>query len=218
MKINRRLMIIIFLSTVVASILVVALYFFLLSLTEAEPVINIYTYDRNIEKGSIIEDSDIIEKQISKSIYVLGIETSKDKIVGKKLIVDVNDGEFIFANKLTDRGRVENEFDDLYIMGIDVTNISNMLGTQLKESETYFITPVLDIDSSLEINKDIEIVIVSLVDSTGNIVSGERPSPIKTVNVGIKEKSDLDLVKRLESYDRVEIIRYPINKKNVITK
>lgn len=212
MKINRKLMTIILLSTVVASILVAALYFFLLSLTEPEPVTNIYTYSRNIEKGTILEESDLKVKQVPKSIYASGLETSKDNIIGKRLIVNVNDGEFVFANKLTDRGRVENEFDDLYIIGIDVNNISNALGTQLKESETYYITPVIDVESSAVVSKDIEIVIISLVDSIGNVVNGERPSPIKTINVGLRTKADLDIVKGLEAYDRVEIIRYPIKK------
>lgn len=212
MKINRKLMTIILLSTVVASILVAALYFFLLSLTEPEPVTNIYTYSRNIEKGTILEESDLKVKQVPKSIYSPGLETSKDNIIGKRLIIDVNDGEFVFANKLTDRGRVENEFDDLYIIGIDVNNISNALGTQLKESETYYITQVIDVESSASVLRDIEIVIISLVDSIGNVVNGERPSPIKTINVGLRTKEDLDIVKGLEAYDRVEIIRYPIKK------
>jgi hypothetical protein len=214
---------IIIISAIVSVVIASVMYFFLLSLTEPEPLVEIYTYSRNIDKGTILSELDINSKDIPKSLYSYGIESSKENIVGKKLLTGVNAGEFIYTNKLTERGRIENDFDDLYIIGIDVTNISNFLGTQLKEGDTYYLLGdkevlaavetdiVTKTDSVVEtIISNVEVTIISLVDSTGNVVLGNKQTPIKTVNLGVKKLEDLHTVKELEKLARVDLIRYPV--------
>lgn len=233
MKINKRLMKIIIISALAAVVLASLMYYFLLSLTEAEPLVEIYTYSRNIDKGTILSELDINSKDIPKSLYSYGIENSKENIVGKKLVIDVNAGEFIYTNKLTERGRIENDFDDLYIIGIDVTNISNFLGSQLKEGDTYYLlgdnnTSPLELEENSNdlftntdqevktLISDVEVVIISLVDSTGNVVLGSKETPIKTVNLGVKKLEDLHTIKKLEKLIRINLIRYPVVKETSI--
>lgn len=205
-------------SFVVAIVIVAAIYYSMAAALSPEPVVKVYTFTKNLESGYIITPLDIKESFIPKSLHTVSLEENIDDIVNKKITADVAAGEFVYSNKLTDRGRIESNYDDLYVIGIDVTNISNSLGTQLKVGDIYHLI-YNDLIDTTEENENItiegntvqsiEVTILALIDNTGNEVIGDKQTPIKTINVGCKTLEDIEKIKVLEQIDQIEIIRFP---------
>lgn len=218
MKVNGRLLKIALISFIGAAIIVAIIYTTMASSFAPEPKVKAYIYTKSLDKGMIITYSDIQEISIPKSLFSSALEQSLDNIIDKKIIVDVSAGEYVYSNKLTDRGRIETDYDNLYIVGLDVTNISDYLGTQLKVGDTYYlviesIRNPEDAQGEIAVNYNrdmqIEIIIVGLIDNTGNEVLGDKQTPVKTINIGVKSLEEVNRIIANEQLDTIEIVRFP---------
>ncbi len=200
MKINKRLAIIFGLSGAVAVVLSGILYYILL--TEADPVkqIGLPVLTVQLEKDAVIQEGNIKVQKFNADTVPTGVIRDKNQIVGKQLSVKLHPGEFIFSSDIAERGEVSEPLKKLYIIGVDVNNISNFLGTQLEIEGVYYV---------LTENENIEVSVAGLIDSTGNAVFGEHQVQIETVNLGVKTMKELKLLKQLELAEGIELIKYP---------
>lgn len=200
MKINKRLIIIIAISGLVAGILSVALYMIMLSEASPDPQVRVPVLNTQIEKGGVILEGNISYLTINSSAVQAEVARDKSVLIGKKAVQKIHAGELIFLSDVADRGEVAEALKDLYIVGVDVSNISNFLGTQLQpEGDYYIITDTGTIQAK----------VATLVDTAGNAVYGDKQVPIKTVNLGVKTLSEVNQIILLEKTDAIELVKFP---------
>ena len=56
---------------------------------------------------------------------------------------------------------------------------------------------------------NIEVLVASLVDSTGNAVYGDKQVAIKTINLGVRTLEEVKRIKELEIVDAIELVKFP---------
>lgn len=200
MRINRRLVMIIVVSGTLAAILSGLLYYVLA--TESNPVkqVQVPILSVQLEKDSVIQEGNIKLASFNASTVPSGVIMDRQQLIGKKLSDRVYAGSFIFGTEIAERGDVAEPLKGLFIIGIDVNNISNFLGTQLEIEGTYYV---------LNATGNVEVKVAGIVDTAGNSVFGDRQVPIKTVNLGVKSLEEVKLLKALEAADGIELIKYP---------
>lgn len=200
MKFNKRLMLIMGTSGVVAVVSALLIYFLMLQELDPEKTVKVPVLNTMIQKDEIIRPEQIKWVSFNEGALPSGVIKAESEIIDKKATVDIQPGEYLFSNKLNERGDVSDPLKTLYIIGVDVTNISNCLGTQLEQDGLYYI---LANDTAIEVR------VAGLVDNTGNAVYGNKQVPIKTINLGVKTLADVKLIKQLEVMDSIELVKYP---------
>ncbi len=204
MKINKRLIIIIMVSGVIAGILSILLYFMLKNEVQPEKQFQIPVLNVALNKDEVILEANIRYLKINEGAISSEVIRDKAALVGKKVVQKIRSGEAIYKSDIAERGEITESLQSLYIIGVDVSNISNFLGTQLLlDGEYYIITD----------QGNIKVIIAGLVDSTGNAVYGDKQMAIKTVNIGVKTLEEVKVVRQLEIMDGIEIIKYPDKQK-----
>lgn len=200
MKINKRLLMIFTISGGIAVLLSCLLYY--LVITEADPVkqVGIPVLSIQLEKDSVIQEGNIKTEYFNANSIPNGIIRDRKQLIDKQISAKIHPGEFIFSSDIVERGEVSEPLKKLFIIGIDVNNISNFLGTQLEIEGVYYV---------LNGDKNIEVRVAGLIDSTGNSVYGEHQVPIETVNLGVKTMAELNQLRQLEMADGIELIKYP---------
>ncbi len=192
-KINKRLIKIGVTCLIIAIILTSALYRNMKTAAQPEENIKIATFSQNLIRNTILEDRDIAIEDIPLSKAPATALRDKNSLVGKRLIVDVNKGEYAFNNKVTERGDIRIDIDDMWLMGLDVKDISNFIGVQLKAGEEYgLIYP----DPLGQINVRDIVKIVSLVDNLGKEIISNGEGVPKTINIAVKNKDAMIQITR----------------------
>lgn len=153
-----------------------------------EETIKVAHFSQNIIKNTILEDRDIVMLEVPVSRAPDGALQSKNALVGKRLIVDANKGEYAFLNKVTERGDIKIDVEDMWVIGIDVKDISNYMGIQLKSGEYYGLI-YLDINGALDIRHLVKIV--SLIDNVGKEIFSNGEGVAKTINIAVETKEEL---------------------------
>lgn len=190
-------------SGLLAVVLSILLYYILL--TETSPVKQVWipVLSVQLDRDAIIQDGNIKMQAFNSETIPSGVIRDKKQLVEKQITTRIHAGEFIFSSDIAERGEVSQPLKDLYIIGIDVNNISNFLGTQLEIEGIYYV---------LTDSGNIEVRVAGLIDSTGNAVYGEHQVPIETINLGVKNLEEVKLLRQLESLDSVELIKFPNEK------
>lgn len=183
-----------------AALLSGILYYVLVN--ESSPVkqVQVPVLSIQLEKDSIIQEGNVKLASFNANSLPSGVITERQQLIGKKVSSRVHAGSYVFNSEISERGEVAEPLKGLYIIGIDVNNISNFLGTQLEIEGTYYV--LTDIGN-------VEVKVASLVDTAGNAVFGDRQVPIKTVNLGVENLDEVRLLKVLETADGIELIKYP---------
>lgn len=200
MKINKRLIIIIAVSGLLAGALSVFLYMLMLTEVQPESQVRVPVLNTMIDKDDVILEVNISYLSINEGAITGEVIKTKSELIGKKAVQKIRAGEPIYGSDVAERGAVADPLQELYLIGVDVSNISNFLGTQLLQEGQYYI---------LTDQGNIEVRIAGLVDSTGNAVFGDKQVPIKTINFGVKTLEDVQKIRLLEMVDGIELVKFP---------
>lgn len=200
MRINRKLILIIVISGALACVFSILLFLVLRNEVQPEKQVLIPVLISQIGRDEIILEGNIRYLKINENAVPAEVIRNKESLINKKAVQKIRPGQLIYNGDIAERGEVTKELGKLYIVGIDVSNISNFLGTQLLQEGEYFI--VTD-------QENVRVVIAGLIDSTGNAVFGDKQAPIKTINLGVKTLEDVKLLRKLESLDYIELVKFP---------
>ncbi len=210
MKINRRMKIILVVCAVLGVFFTALLYNMMKASVEPVKEVMIPVANQSLVKDTEIKDSDIKMVAYKEDLIPVNAITEKQSLIGKRLLDVVHEGEIFFDSRLSERGvtRVD-DIDGMYIVGIDVENISDYLGLQFKIGDKYEIYSKMP---GVEPVKLSEVIIVSLVDLSAKEVIDSEGANLKTVNVAVKTETEMKSVIVAEMNRAIEIIKPPVNK------
>ena len=206
MKVNRKLLKIGVVSLVIAVAITVFVYREMALIAQPEETKRVPVFERNIQEGKAIRPGDISHKQIPVSLIPGGVIIDTSAAHGKILVDSVNEGEFIFLHRLTERGLIEKGNETFWEIGIEVSLLSNFLGAQIKEGEQYFLlyTPA-ETTKRVILNK---VIISSLVDSTGKRIIADE-GIVRTLNVLVPSKEEVLEIASAKLISDFELVRAP---------
>lgn len=209
MKVNKRLIKIAAICLIVSMGLVFFAYKIMRQAAQPEARKKTVHFNADITKGTIITKNDLILKDTPVSLITENTVMSKEEINDKRLVVDANKGEMVYLNNVTERGNIRIDVDNMWIIGIDVKDISNFLGVQLKTGEEYALIHKNYIDNKYTGSADIinKVKIVNMVDNTGREILENGEGVAKTINVAVNTQEEM-----LEIADRKEKGRFEIAK------
>jgi hypothetical protein len=205
---NRRLSIIALFSLIVASVLTYLIYTEMKSVAQPEETKEILVFARAIEAGEIIHSKDLVQRNFPVSLIPEGIVINKESVTNKTVSSKVNEGEFVFVEKVTKRGEVEKRNEDFWEIGIEVSSLSNFIGAQFKESERYFLlyTPLNSTERAI-----LNVVILSsMVDSTGQRILTKDQDVVRTINVLVSSKEEVIEISTAKLFSDFELVRAPV--------
>lgn len=174
----------------------------------AQPEIkkDVVVFSQPVPAGEVIKKENVRLIKINASAYPLNAISDPIKCIGKRTTAFSQQGQFIFPDSYSDRGENRKDTSELFLVGIDVENISNFLGCQLKPGEKYLLY-----DKSTLIPTFVaSVTIDGLIDAAGQNVSG-TDNPTKTINVGVKTKAEMETIITKKTLKMLEITREPQN-------
>lgn len=206
-KINRRLLQIGILTLIVAIIVTVLVFNQMKKAAQPEPTESIAYFADYLPVGIILKDSDIKMKETPKSMIPVDAVRHKRELVGREIVANVSKDDFALINKTTERGEVKKDVQDLWEIGIEVKEISDFLGSQIKVDEYYallFADPL--INQKYPINK---VKVTGLVDSTGRIIHQNSDSLPKTVLLTVGTEEEMKEIASYKIKGLFELVRPP---------
>jgi hypothetical protein len=206
-KLNRRLLKIGITCLLIA--IVVTLYTFdkMKEASQPEVTESIIYFSNDLVRGTIITPADIKEKKTPISMIPSNAIRDKKEIVDRELLVDVSKDEFALLNKTTIRGEIREDIEDMWEIGLEVKEISDFLGSQIKIDDYYallFADPITN-EKHL-INK---VKITGLVDSTGKTVYANSESVPKVVIVAVETEEEMNEIASYKMNGLFELVRPP---------
>lgn len=197
MKVNRRLINIALVSLVIAGIITFFIFDTIQKAAQPEPTEPIAYFKYNLDKDTVLKQSDIVFLHTPVSLIPKTAVRSYDEIRGKRLMIRAEAGDMVLTGKLIERGDVKVDVKDYWTIGLDVTNISNYLGGNLKDGGDYILLHKNLEQPAVIISK---VKIANLVDSAGKIITDNGDGLIKTVNVSVEDEGTLlDIATKKES-------------------
>ncbi len=210
MKINKRLIQIAILSLLIALGISTFLFSTIKKASEPEPTERIAYFKIPIEKGMVFKKEDI-DKYIEmiptpKSRIPKTAVRDTSQIIDKRLTVNADAGEYVLIGKFIERGDVRVDITKLWTIGLDVKNISNYLGGNLKEGGDYLLLYISPEKAAEVIS---EIKIANMVDTNGRPITETGDGLIKTVNVSVQEQDTMMKIAALKDVGTFEIVDSP---------
>lgn len=206
-KINRRLLQIGIGCLIVA--LILTFYTFNQMKKNAQPELteSIAYFADYLPRGIVLKDSDIKMKETPLSMIPLDAIRNKDELVNRELIIDVSKDEFALLNKTTIRGEIREDVESMWEIGIEVKEISDFLGSQIKIDEYYallFADPLTN--EKYVINK---VKITGLVDSTGSTIHPNSEGLPKVVIIAVETEEEMKEIASYKMQGLFELVRPP---------
>lgn len=209
MKFNRRMKIVLLVCVLLAIFTTALLYNTMKSSVVPVEEIMVPVANQSLIKDTEIKESDVKMISIKGNLVPKDAIKSKTELIGKRLLDVAHEGEFFFPNRISERGVTRVVIDDMYVVGIDIENISDFLGLQLKIGDKYILYSKMP---GVEPVKLAEVIIVSLVDLSAKEVIDSEGANLKTVNVAVKTESEMKALITAEQNRAIEIIKPPVNK------
>lgn len=206
-KINRRLLQIGMGCLIVALILTLYTFNQMKKAAQPEPTESIAYFAEHLPRGMVLKDSDIKMKETPLSMIPLDAIKDKKMLIDRELIVDVSKDEFALVNKTTVRGERREDVESMWEIGIEVKEISDFLGSQIKIDEYYallFADPVTN--EKYPVNK---VKITGLVDSTGNAIHPNSDGLPKVVIMALETEEEMKEIASYKMKGLFEIVRPP---------
>lgn len=203
-KINKRLINIAIVSFIIAAVLTFTAYKTVKRASEPEERMKIAYFKRDLERDLIINESDLTLRETPVSLMPRNCITNISSVVGKTLIFDVSAGDFALSNNFISRGELRVDVNEMWLISIDVDNISNFLGSQLKEGEYY---ALIFIDKNGEANVLNKVKLVNMVDATGKIITENGASLIKTINIAVNSNGEMIEIAKKKRAGSFELVR-----------
>ncbi|TAH59757.1 MAG: hypothetical protein EWM50_07495 [Gottschalkiaceae bacterium] len=206
-KLNRRLLQIGIGCLIVAIVFTIFTFNQMRKAAQPEPTESIAYFSNNLTRGIVLKDSDIKMKETPISMIPLDGIKDKKMLIGRELIVDVSKDEFGLLNKTTIRGEIREDVESMWEIGIEVKEISDFLGTQIKIDEYYallFADPVTN--QKHLINK---VKITGLVDTTGNAIHPNSEGLPKVVLLAVETEEEMKEIASYKMQGLFELVRPP---------
>lgn len=206
-KINRRLLQTGILCLVVAALLMGYVLRQMKRAAQPEPTEQILYFSVSIPRGTVIRDSDLIMKPTPVSMIPTGALKSKEQLIGRELIVDVVKDEFALMNKTMVRGEVREAIESLWEIGVEVSEVSNFLGAQIKVDEKYallFADP-----ETLEKNIINLVQVTGLVDANGKLIHPNGDGLPKTLLLAVGSQEEVQEIASYKMKGSFELVRPP---------
>jgi hypothetical protein len=214
-KINGRLRKIALVAFALAIVVNIFIYKSMKKAALPEETETIAYFKYNMEKNSIIEDDSSIEfRATPKSLVPKTAVRNLEEIKGKRLVMKADKGDFVLTNKLIERGDVRVDVTKLWTIGLDVKNISNFLGGNLREGGEYLLLyKKMDNEKYLIGEPEIvsKIMVVNMVDSTGRVITENGENVVKTINISVDNKETMLRIAIGKEEGKFEIIDAPKN-------
>ncbi len=206
-KINKRLIQIGVGCIILALILTAYLYRNIKRAAMPEATTKVVHFNKSIPKNTILEDRDLELLEVPVSRVPERALNSKESLVGQRLIIDVNRWEYATETKTTSRGDIKVDVEDMWIIGIDVKDISNYMGIQLQSGQYYGL--IYDnLTDELDVRHMVKIV--SLVDNVGKEIFSNGEGVAKTINVAVETKEEMLEITKFKHLGMIfEIIKTP---------
>lgn len=208
MKRNRKLKIIIAVCFIFAILVNYMMYNIIKLKADPEPEVSILVF-KELEADTELTETNFRYMKVKESQVPKGIIKNIDDLIGKRLTINVHDGEFIYPDKISERGVYKIDTNNMYIIGIDVYDISDSLGIQLKIGDSYKVYSKFENQEPMVIA---DAVIVNLVDTNGKEVNSEVVTAIKTLNVAVKTEEEIKSIIIAESSNAIELVKFPESK------
>lgn len=188
MKINRRMIRIALVCMGLAVILTFMLYSTLKKTVSPETTVRVAYFKTAMEKDTILKSSDVILKDTPASLVPKEAVRDPESIKDKRLLYKVSPGEMVMPSKLMERGEVLVDVKELWTIGLDVVNLSNYLGGNIKEGKNYALLYRDPETGDMKVLGKVKVA--GLVDTTGRVITNQGDATVKTVNVSV-EKQEL---------------------------
>lgn len=205
-KINRRLVHIAIISLITAVILTAFVYRTMSKAVQPEPKEPYLSFKLNLDKDTILKESDVEVKYMPKSLIPVTALRDPKKVKEKRLVIKAEIGDIVTGGKLIERGDVREDLNQLWTIGIDVVNISNCLGGNLKEGKEYILLYRYPTGEVTTVSK---VKISSLIDSTGKLVTDKGDGLVKTVNVAVDSQKTVENIAKAKIAGSFEIVDAP---------
>ncbi len=206
-KLNRRLLQIGIGCLIVAIILTIYTFNKMKQAAQPEPTESIAYFSDYLTRGIVLKDSDIKMKETPISMIPLDAIRDKKELIDRELIIDVSKDEFALLNKTTVRGEIKKDVESMWEIGIEVKEISDFLGTQIKIDEYYallFADPITN--EKYLINK---VKVTGLVDSTGNAIHPNSEGLPKVVILSVETEEEMREIASYKMQGLFELVRPP---------
>ncbi|MBU5676896.1 hypothetical protein KQI88_10755 [Alkaliphilus sp. MSJ-5] len=206
-KLNRRLLQIGAGCLILAIVITMYTFNQMKKASQPEPTESIAYFADNLTRGIIIKDSDIKMKETPISMIPIDAIRNKKELIDRELIVDVSKNEFALINKTTVRGEVREDVEAMWEIGIEVKEISDFLGSQIKIDEYYallFADPITN--KKYPINK---VKITGLVDTTGNTIHPNSEGLPKVVIMAVETEEEMLEIASYKMKGLFELARPP---------
>lgn len=205
-KINRRLVNIAIISLIAAGALIAFAYNTMSKAVQPEPKEPVLTFKSNMEKDMVLKSADVETRYMPKSTIPKTALKDPGQVKDKRLLIKAEAGDIVTSGKIIERGDVRVDVKDQWTIGIDVTNISNALGGNLKEGKGYVLLYRYPTGNVVTVSK---VKIASLIDSTGKIITDKGEGLVKTVNVSVDQEKTVANIARAKIAGTFEIVDAP---------
>lgn len=189
MKINRRMIRIALACLGLSVILTFMLYSTMKKTVAPEPTVRVAYFKTMMEKDTVLKDSDVVWKQTPVSLVPKDAIKEGESLADKRLLYKVLPGEMAMPSKLIERGEVLVDVKALWTIGLDVTNLSNYLGGNIREGKFYVLLYRDPATGNMKIMGKVKVA--GLVDATGRIITKQGDAVVKTVNVSVEKEEIL---------------------------
>lgn len=206
MKINNRLLKIAAISLAAAIGVSILAFNMMKKAAEPETKTLIVYFRSSLQKDTVVAASDFVIIPTPVSLVPKTAVQNAGELVGKKLVSNVEAGEFALPSKLIERGDVRVDVKELWTIGLDVENISNYLGGNLKEGKEYVL---LHRSVSGSIAKVCKGIVSSLLDGTGKLITSTGDGVVKTVNFSVPDGQILITIAQAKASGKFELVDAP---------
>ncbi len=175
--------------------------------SQPEPTESIAYFADNLIRGMVLRESDIKMKDTPISMVPADAIKNKKELVDRELIVDVSKDEFALINKTTVRGEIREDVEAMWEIGIEVKEISDFLGSQIKIDEYYallFADPITN--EKYLINK---VKVTGLVDTTGKAIHPNSEGLPKVVIMAVETEEEMLEIASYKMKGLFELTRPP---------
>lgn len=208
-KFNKKLKIILLLCFIISVTIPITIFNLQKKMIEPKETVSIPVYANDLDIDTEIESTDI--DFISIEMKYVPSEAIQDEydVIGKRVLNKVYKGEYIISDEISERGvsKVENT-QDMFKFGIDVVNISDFLGVQLKLGEKYL---AFNKPDGAEPSVIGEIIVVGLVDNSGNEISEMSAVTPKTINIAVESIEVAQNIMDAEKIKSIEFVKAPLD-------
>jgi len=171
-----------------------------------EPKATLWVFNQTINKDKEIERSMVEEVKWPVSAIPRDAMKDIDSVVGKRLAIGVYKGQPIFENQLVLRGEDRLDTSNWWECSIDIKNISNFIGTQLKMGQPYILMHRKEGEEATFVN---EIIVAGLVSANGNMVTDASTTAPKSLIIGVKEQEGTQEIVTLKETGSFELVKAP---------